>query len=342
MVASNLALLAIVGAFILHSSSASNDTPLANASLASAVAAEEANPLDRLSSADVAVHIARVTGMPEATAVVNEADSVSANLAVAATDDRVIAKPQIVATALKSKKDIIKYTTAPGDTLSALASKFGVTSETIRLSNNISTETLDPGKELTISPVNGLVYTVKAGDTPDSIASTYRTNKEQLVAFNDAEVTPFNPGDQIVIPDALQPATVVAATFRTNGSPVSAAVTAGYNFGNDAVYGGGGYDRGYCTWWAAFRRQQVGKPVPSNLGHAATWRFKAGQFRIPTGNAPQKYAVIHTTGGNHVGFVENVNEDGSVDISEMNSPGWNRVTHKTLSAAEAARYGYIY
>ncbi len=344
VVASNLALLAIVGAFILHSSSAPNDTPLANAPLASTVGAEEANPLDRLSSADVAVHIARVTALPEATAVVNNADSVSAYLAVAASDDRVIAKPQIVATALKSKKDIIKYTTASGDTLSALASKFGVTSDTIRLSNNLSTETLDPGKELTISPVNGLIYTVKAGDTPDSLAAKYRVNQEQLIAFNDAEVAPLIPGDQIVIPDAQQPAANNARSNNGNASPAYTSVGSGYAFGNDAIFDGNGYTRGNCTWWAAFRRMQVGKPVPSNLGNAFTWNIKARQLNppIPTGNVPQKYAVIQAPGNNHVGFVENVNEDGSILVSDMNFPGFNRVSNRTLSAAEAAKYDYIY
>ncbi len=339
--ASNLVLLGIVGAFAMHSAAGSqaNNPAAVEASLPSVAAADTANPLDKLSSADVAVHIARATAMPEATAVVNEADSVKANLTVAATDESVIAKPQIVATALKSKKDIKKYKTVQGDTLSALATKFGVTSDTIRLSNNLSTETLDPGKELTISPVNGLVYTVKAGDTPDSIASTYGTNKEQVVAFNDAEITPFKPGDQIVIPDAQQPIRI-----NTARAVYAADASAGYAFGNDAIYGDNGYARGNCTWWTAFRRMQVGKPVPKNLGHAITWNIKARQFDhpLPTGNLPQKWAVLSLPGMNHVGFVENVNEDGSVEVSEMNVAGFNRVNHKTLSAAEAARYQYIY
>ncbi len=59
-------------------------------------AANEAKPLDKLSSTDVAVHIARLTRMEESTAVVNKADTATAQLAVSAADDQVLSKPQIV------------------------------------------------------------------------------------------------------------------------------------------------------------------------------------------------------------------------------------------------------
>ena len=306
--------------------------------LTNAQSSEQANPLDKLSSADVAVHVARLTALPEATAVTNEADTVNAGLEVSAADDRVIAKPQIVSTSLKSKKDVRKYVSVEGDTISTLAAKFGVTSDTIRISNGLSTETIAPGKELTISPVNGVIYTVKDGDTPDSIANTFRANKDQLIAFNDAELSGgFKPGEQVVIPGGSPPARVAARTAGASGSQGS-----GFAFGDGAVFGGNAYAKGYCTWWAALRRVQVGKPVPSNLGNASSWKPLAGRAGIPTGNVPKQYAVIWTPGGNHVGFVESMNADGSANISEMNAVGWNRVSHRTLSAAEAATYGYIY
>jgi surface antigen len=40
--------------------------------------------------------------------------------------------------------------------------------------------------------------------------------------------------------------------------------------------------------------------------------------------------------------VESVNGDGSVNVSEMNTAGWGVVSRKTLSAEQAAGYGYIY
>ena len=53
-----------------------------------------ANPLDQLSSADIAAHVALLTHMDEANSVSNQADSVNDQLAVAPADNQVIAKPR--------------------------------------------------------------------------------------------------------------------------------------------------------------------------------------------------------------------------------------------------------
>ena len=93
----------------------------------------QANPLDQLSSAQIAVQVARMTGIYEATSVTNLADSESAATNVVATDNQVISKPVIVTTGAnaKSNQDIVKYVTQPGDTVTSLAIKFGVTSNSI-------------------------------------------------------------------------------------------------------------------------------------------------------------------------------------------------------------------
>ncbi len=327
----------------LYIFSNSNNTSI-NASVPSLGETSETNPLDTVSSADIAVNIARVSRMDEGVAVANAADSLNAQAAVSSNDNVVISKPQVISTSTKSKKDIQKYTTVAGETVSTVANKFGVTSDTIRLSNGLTSEIIPAGKVLTISPINGIVYTVKAGDTPDTIASTYRSNKEQLIAFNDAEITStFRVGETIVIPDG----TVAPQTTGNGGrasTPIN--VTAGFSFGDGPVYGGGGngYAYGYCTYWAALRRAQVGMPIPSNLGNASSWKSLAARAGFGVGNVPKQYAVIwFPTGGyGHVGFVESVNPDGSANISEMNRAGWNRVSHGTIPASEVGKYGYIY
>jgi len=50
-------------------------------------------------------------GLPETTAITNQAQSQAADLAIATSSDDVVAKPQVVATALKSSADIQDYTT---------------------------------------------------------------------------------------------------------------------------------------------------------------------------------------------------------------------------------------
>lgn len=343
IVFANFILIGIVGLIVVNANDSGPTTATA-AQKQSAFSEESSQPLDSLSSADVAVHVARMAGLQEATAVANKADTVNAQLAVAAPDDTVVAKPQIVGAGLKSKKDIKDYTTVQGDTVSSIAAKFGVTPDTIRVSNGISGDAIAVGKVIAISPINGVVYTVKAGDTADSLAARYFANKDNLLVFNDAEETgTLTPGDRIVIPDGVAPA--AATTTRSTRTTSSSTYAAGFAFGTSAVYGSNGYDYGWCTWHAANRRKEIGRPIPSNLGNAISWLSVARRAGLATGNVPQAGAVLYhkNMGGlGHVAFVEKINDDGTALVSDMNYPTWGRVTYRTITPAEFGNYAFIY
>ena len=300
----------------------------------------EASPLDQLSSADIAVNVASVTGLEEATAVRNQADSENALLSITPADDKVVARPQVVATDRKSKEDIKVYTAKEGDSVASIAAQFGVSSDSLKWSNNLTTNTVTAGSEVIVPPVGvaGLVYTVKDGDTPQTLAERYGADKNLIIAYNDAEIAGLKVGERIIIPDGRPPTPTVNRYIASSNS--------GFAWGGGvAVYGGGGFDYGYCTLDAAMRRAQSGHPIPSNLGNASTWKLLAQRAGIPTGNVPQAGAVIWTPPRDyygHVGYVDSVNPDGSVNVSEMNTVGWGRVSTKTLTAEQAAGYGYIY
>lgn len=332
----NLVVLAGVLAVVLRSP---NATPVVANSISTESSSEVAtSALDQLSSADIAVQVANLTGLPERASVVNKADTVNAQLAVSPSDDTVIAKPQVVATPLKSRKDIQVYVTQAGDTISKVAAKFGVSSDSIRWSNGLQGDNVNAGTKLYIPPVDGIVYIVKSGDTAESVANKYQASKEQIIADNDAEVSGLRAGEVILVRNGNQVPAPVARAAVSYGS--------GFAWGGGAVYNGAnGYDYGYCTWWAATRRAQIGKPVPSNLGNASTWKVLAQRAGFAVGNRPVGGAVIWTPPRDyygHVGFVESVNPDGTVNISEMNTAGWGVVSRKTISAAAAAGYSYIY
>ena len=339
ILAANLLVLAAAVGFVLHSP---QNTPVVSNSISSTANPDASgSALDQVSSADIAVYVSQMAGLDETTSVANKADTVNAQLAVTPADDTVVAKPQIVATALKSRLDIQNYVVKTGDTVPSVAAKFGVTSDTIRWSNGIDGDALQVGHGIVISPVSGIIYAVKSGDTPDTLAAKYKANATDIITFNDAEVGGLKVGEQIVIPNGnATPAPVVRA---------AAALGGGFAFGGGAVYTGSasnnGYDQGYCTWWAAYRRAQIGKPVPSNLGNASTWKVLAQQAGLAVGNTPQAGAVIWfppTDWYGHVGYVESVNSDGSANISEMNVDGWNHVDYRTIPAAQATQYSYIY
>ena len=298
--------------------------------------AKALNPLDELSSADIAVNVARVAGLPEANSVKNKADTINAGLAVAAASEKVVTKPQIVSAGLKSKKDIIKYKTVKGDTIESIAKKFNLRPDTIRNSNNLSGNAVAVGVELLISPVDGIVYQVARGDTPESLANKFRVNKDSLIAINDAELTnKFKPGEYIVIPDGLPP--ISTSSYSSSYS--------GFSFGSTPQYRANAYDYGWCTWHAANRRAEIGRPIPANMGNAISWLGVARSMGLPTGTEPRAGAVLYhlNLGGlGHVAFVEKVNSDGSYLVSDMNYPIWGTVTYRTVPPSETDQYRFIY
>lgn len=342
ILAANLALLlAVIGFVVIHDSGTTGITN--QNSLRTADSSIAANPLDQVSSADIAVNVARMANMPEAVATANDAESLDGQLSIAETNNTIIDKPQLVATALKSHKDITSYTSVEGDTVSGLAARFSVTSNTIRWSNGLTAEAISAGKTIYVLPgVNGIIYTVKTGDTPDTLANRYNTSKEQIVAYNDAEINGLQVGQQIIIPNGLQPA---PQTTRSS-------YYGGFSFGASAIYGSNGYDYGFCTWYVANRRAQLGRPVPSNLGNAYSWYNIAVHAGLPTGLTPQVGAVMVIIGANHVAVVEVINADGSFWISEMNASGqvsmtdttraggWGRVSWKIVTPASNLKYIY--
>jgi surface antigen len=294
-------------------------------------AASFANPLDQLASANIALTVARMSGLTEATAITNQADSQAAELTMSSASDSVVAKAQVVTTAYKTNKDIAAYTTVAGDTVSGLAATYGTTSDSIRWSNNITGESLAVGTKLIIPPIPGIVHTITAGETAASLATKFTADKDKLIAFNDAEISGLQVGEQIVIPGASK-----AAAIATQ-----AASSYSFGWGGTASYGSNGYDFGYCTWWVAKLRADSGNPLPSNLGNASTWVIRARAYGLPTGTTPRVGAAVvtKTIGAGHVGYVTAVNDDGSIAISEMNRQGWNQTDTRILINDG---FGYIY
>ena len=307
----NLILLLGISLFIIANRSASQTVRSSTISGLTSTSSSTINPLDQLSSAQIAYSVAQMANMPEIKSVKNQADSDSLLLSVVPNDTTVLAKPQIVATASKSRKDIVHYTVQGGDTVDSLATKFGVSAESIRWSNNINGNSLSPGTKLSIPPVNGIVYTVKSGDTPQSLATKYQSDPNQIIAVNDAEVSGITPGEQILIPGGR----VAAAR-----SPVLLTYGA-----FQATYGGNGYDFGYCTWYAANRVS-----VPTNWGNANTWASYAALSGWHVSTVPSKGAIAQSSAMSylgHVAYVEDVSPDGSmIKYSDMNGlAGWGRV-----------------
>lgn len=299
--------------------------------------------VDEVASAQVAKQIAQATNLIIVDNVTNLADSLEASVEFATTSDSFLAKPQIVSTDAKTREDIIKYTTKEGDTITKLAGQFGVTSDSIKWANDLTSDTLAVGTKLEIPPVSGLIYEVAEGDTATALAKKYNTEADQITSFNDAEIDGLEPGSTIVIPGGEEPVVVAAAPAQTYFSTASTTAPSTIQ----PIYGGNGYSYGYCTWHVANRRAAVGRPIPRNLGNAVTWASIAAGAGLAVSEDPIAGAVLwhkntYIAGGyGHVAFVEKINADGSALVSDMNWAGWNVISYRTIPPSEFSQYLFI-
>jgi murein DD-endopeptidase MepM/ murein hydrolase activator NlpD len=115
----------------------------------------------------------------------------------------------------KMRDKIIEYKVQEGDTVSSIAEKFGVSTDTIRWQNSLaSKDSIKVGQTLEILPITGVAHKVKKGDTVYSISKYYDTNAQGIVDF------PFNTfandetfelaiGQVVIVPDGIKPSEVL-------------------------------------------------------------------------------------------------------------------------------------
>lgn len=192
-----------------------------------------------------------------------------------------------------------------------------------------------------VSEIKTKEYTIKKGDTLTTIAKIHGIDEwSRLFDKNTAIEHPdlLEPDMVITIPSddedikkrnmpAVMVTNVAQNSKRQTPAPHTVTpVTRGSSDGNR-------YVAGYCTWYVKSRRPDL----PNNLGNAVSWVSRAAAQGIATGSTPRIGAVGQR--GNHVVFVESVNSDGTVTVSEMNR---RRLFEKTTRTVAASYFRYIY
>ncbi|MCE4985857.1 CHAP domain-containing protein [Staphylococcus arlettae] len=102
------------------------------------------------------------------------------------------------------------------------------------------------------------------------------------------------------------------------------------------------YTAGQCT---SYVYDKVGGKIGSTWGNASNWASAAASSGYTVNNTAKAGSILQSSTGamGHVAYVENVNSDGSVEVSEMNyGQGAGVVTSRTISASEASSYNYIH
>lgn len=152
---------------------------------------------------------------------------------------------------------VIEYTVTEGDTVSTIAEKFNISSDTIRWQNDLaSKDSIKIGQELEILPVTGVSHKVIKGDTVYSIAKKYDVDPQEIVNF------PFNTfmndetfelaiGQQVIVPNGIVKTDVLwspvarikqttpdAGTVVASGQfvwPSSGTITQGFSWYHKAI-----------------------------------------------------------------------------------------------------------
>ncbi len=287
------------------------------------VVADLSNALSLASASDVATNYVMTTTMY--------------NAGISATNK--IEKPSL--TGITGSRGVIEHVVAEGETMDSIAAKYGVTTDQIRWSNGLKTTDVSVDMLLYVPSKPGIVYTVKADETIDSIVQKYGGNSEEIIALNDLELSGVTEGVKILIKDGTLPETERPEYV----APVRRTTTYTYTFLGNAssrtnLVCNASLGAGQCTTWGWLKRPDLGF-IKAN---ANRWDDVARSAGLVVDHNPAAGAIFQSDAGwyGHVGYVESVNPDGSINVSERNYRGCYGVLFSTIPANEAAWLNYIH
>lgn len=113
-----------------------------------------------------------------------------------------------------TRPTIITHIVAPGETLTAIAEKYGVTPGTIAYSSGlVNPDRIYPGQRLVFPSVVGLLHRVRSGDSLSAIAAMYQVTTSDIVRANDlADPDRLTVGQVLIIPGGRLKQVTVASS----------------------------------------------------------------------------------------------------------------------------------
>ncbi|MDO5375166.1 MAG: LysM peptidoglycan-binding domain-containing protein [Staphylococcus rostri] len=248
-----------------------------------------------------------------------------------------------------------------GDSLWTVAAQYGTTVDAIKQANGLTSNMIFPGQTLSIGGGNavqdttqynnvattttsGSGHTVTAGESLNIIAAQYGVSVQDLMNANGLNGYLIHPNQTLQIPGQSGYAPTTATnTAAAGGATGTTQANGGYNsptFNHQNLY-----TWGQCTWHAFNRRAETGQPISTYWWNADHWANRAVADGYTVNNSPQAGAIMQSYEGpvGHVAYVERVNPDGSVLVSEMNyntPPG--QVGYRTVPGSLTSSYNYIH
>lgn len=252
--------------------------------------------------------------------------------------------------------EIVNYEIKSWESISTIASKFGISSNSIYWANNLSKNSIiHPWDIIKVPPVSGLIHEVKSWETLSVLAKKYEVSEEKIkkqnnISWDNKLIT----GKSIVIPWAIKkyeppkkPVVVSSKYFVANTKKWTksyATTNNGVNTGNYAL-SKKTWGKGFA-WWNCTRFVAQYKNV-NWRGNAKDWLKNARNAWNATGSTPSVGAIIVFQGRGynpvygHVGIVVGM-EWNNLIIKDMNYRSINEVTTRKVSKSDGAIIGYIY
>ncbi|GAB5681386.1 TPA: LysM peptidoglycan-binding domain-containing protein [Staphylococcus aureus] len=271
----------------------------------------------------------------------------------------IIGTSAISAVAATQANAATTHTVKPGESVWAISNKYGISIAKLKSLNNLTSNLIFPNQVLKVSGSSnstsnssrpstnsggGSYYTVQAGDSLSLIASKYGTTYQNIMRLNGLNNFFIYPGQKLKVSGTASSSNAASNSSRPSTNSGSATTTnRGYNtpvFSHQNLY-----TWGQCTYHVFNRRAEIGKGISTYWWNANNWDNAAAADGYTIDNRPTVGSIAQTDVGyyGHVMFVERVNNDGSILVSEMNysaAPGI--LTYRTVPAYQVNNYRYIH
>ena len=179
-----------------------------------------------------------------------------------------------------TRLEVQEYTLVAGDTLSEIASRFGLRMDTLVSFNQIQdVRRLQVGTTFRIPNRDGLLYEVERGDNLSRIAAEYGTTVNAILDANDMASSTIAVGDVLFVPEARMNTTELKLILgELFVYPVRGRFTSGFGMRNDPFTGRRRFHNGIDL--AGPIGTPIGAAMPGTVVHTEAQTGNYGKFVI--------------------------------------------------------------